>query len=174
MRTHLPQDIIPCPAAVNTICRDETCTKLHCEVCLRHTCPVCGKHYRVAIFAGDPKGCSTECIKVTNNDIEPFLPDHIKKDRERDAVDPGWRGRGGTVHEQFADGKSIQALVTLLRLVVHEGPLITRTDIKNWSARERDEVARWASMVHLAASDNDVTVPPKPKVLTEREVASAD
>lgn len=56
---------------------------------------------------------------------------------------------------------------TLLLLVQDEfpAPMPWLKDIISWSDETRDQVARWASAVHLAASDNDVPIPDMPAVL---------
>jgi predicted HAD superfamily Cof-like phosphohydrolase len=53
-------------------------------------------------------------------------------------------------------------LQDLLCLVVSTPPMLD--ELASWTQAERDAVAEWASLVHLAASDNDdVEVPPTPK-----------
>lgn len=54
------------------------------------------------------------------------------------------------------------ALQDLLSLVgVNVPPAI----ITKWNVRTYTQVEKWAAMMHLAASDNNVTPPPMPKVI---------
>ena len=52
----------------------------------------------------------------------------------------------------------------LLQLV---GTVRTIEQIESWSPEDRTAVIKWASAVHLDASDNDVEIPPKPACLSD-------
>ena len=55
-----------------------------------------------------------------------------------------------------------QVLSDLLLLV---GETVPVERMRKWSQKDREEVARWAGLVHLQASDNDVDVPERPAFL---------
>ena len=50
-----------------------------------------------------------------------------------------------------------------LRLVMEDAPPIEV--IKSWPRKVRKEVEKWAIMIHLDASDNDVEIPNIPSVI---------
>jgi hypothetical protein len=59
-----------------------------------------------------------------------------------------------------------EVLFDLLTLVWNEFPVsVALVTVEGWSERTRREVAEWVSAVHLCASDNDVDIPPRPRVL---------
>lgn len=55
-----------------------------------------------------------------------------------------------------------------LLLVV--GVTVSEETVKGWDIPTRRAVQEWASATHLAASDNEVTVPPRPAILDEAEL----
>ncbi len=58
---------------------------------------------------------------------------------------------------------SAETLQMMLELVdVKDIPLAL---IKTWSVKERDEVARWAAAIHLAAGDHNIKIPDIPDVV---------
>lgn len=59
---------------------------------------------------------------------------------------------------------SSQSLSDLLSLV---GVVRTADTVSRWNETDRRAAEKWASMEHLAASDNDVTVPAKPSFLQD-------
>lgn len=70
-----------CTEAVNPVCvikPKKKCEHLHCKDCKRHLCPVCKQHYRVMIFSESPEGCSTNCVKITHDDTQPWQPPGVR------------------------------------------------------------------------------------------------
>lgn len=73
---------LTCGEAVTEVCtfftrgdaKDPCGKRKHCGTCKKHLCPVCGGHYRMMIFAESETGCCNACVKITNNDTEPFYP----------------------------------------------------------------------------------------------------
>ena len=57
---------------------------------------------------------------------------------------------------------TVAQTVGILSLV---GVTVTATQAAEWSGRKRLEAVRWASAVHLSASDNDVEIPARPEFL---------
>jgi hypothetical protein len=53
----------------------------------------------------------------------------------------------------------------LRNLLLLVGVTVSEDQVDSWTLEERAEVERWASAVHLDASDNEVQVPPRPAVL---------
>jgi hypothetical protein len=56
----------------------------------------------------------------------------------------------------------LEIVEILLLCIGEEIPVKKR---RSWKQKQRNEVAEWASKLHLRASDNLVRVPPKPKFL---------
>lgn len=50
------------------------------------------------------------------------------------------------------------------------GVTVTEETVKGWDIPQRRAAQDWASATHLSASDNDVTVPPRPAFLDESEL----
>lgn len=47
---------------------------------------------------------------------------------------------------------------------------VSEAAVEGWTPEQRKQAEEWASATHLAASDNDVTVPPRPDFLAEAEL----
>lgn len=62
----------------------------------------------------------------------------------------------------------LRDLLLLVGVTVHEDT------VHGWTLAERAEAERWASATHLAASDNDVDVPPRPLFLQCRDGKHVD
>lgn len=60
----------------------------------------------------------------------------------------------------------------LLGLVMEQPP--TAEVVAGWTPEQAEEASYWAANAHLAASDNDVTVPPRPSFITSPHVTSPD
>lgn len=75
------------------------------------------------------------------------------------------------VAEVAADEMDIRATSDLISLVMDPAPSIDQ--IRTWSEDDIKAVDKWASCIHLSASDNDVEVPQKPQVIRtwERSVS---
>jgi energy-coupling factor transporter ATP-binding protein EcfA2 len=70
---------------------------------------------------------------------------------------------------------TVEQVETMLTLVLPEDKRPSAAAIAGWDQATRDEVAEWASAVHLRASDHDdVVVPPEPAVISAIEGPIAD
>ncbi len=86
-----------------------------------------------------------------------LLAEHWERKEAEDNM--GWRGDPGAT--------ITLDVLTLVRAEV-PGPELTHAEVENWSEEQRYAAVRWAGAVHLAASDNDVEVPPRPAFLEAR------
>jgi hypothetical protein len=60
----------------------------------------------------------------------------------------------------------VKTVLDLLSLVQDEFPAnVGPEEVRGWDQATRQQVLDWATAVHLVASDNDVEIPPMPKVL---------
>jgi hypothetical protein len=58
--------------------------------------------------------------------------------------------------------RNFELLINLLSLVGYQA---TAEAVGRWDDKDRQKVYEWAGLTHLAASDNDVDVPPRPDIL---------
>lgn len=70
---------------------------------------------------------------------------------------PRWKWRGKV--------PEARVLCDLLLMIDEDVPYLT---VYCWTNRQKVEVDKWASAVHFRASDNNVRVPVRPKVLGSR------
>ena len=75
------------------------------------------------------------------------------------------------VAEVAADEMDVRVTADLVGLVMSPAPTVD--DVRDWTEEQIREVDRWASLVHLSASDNDNEVPEKPAVLIAWEADHA-
>lgn len=47
---------------------------------------------------------------------------------------------------------------------------VSEAAVEGWTPEQRKQAEEWAAATHLSASDNDVTVPPRPEFLAEAEL----
>jgi hypothetical protein len=82
-----------------------------------------------------------------------------------DDEDSPMRQRSFGLDDIVGEVPSTEVLYDLLSLVMAQDSWPTVETIDSWTDLQKREAADWAGAVHLAASDNDVAVPPLPAVL---------
>lgn len=87
---------------------------------------------------------------------------HCSLDHYEEGVEGPWRQAQMDKAAAEAGPVTDQLLTDLLLRVCEPVPV---ERMRKWSQKDREEVARWAGLVHLQASDNDVDVPERPAFL---------
>lgn len=109
---------------------------------------------------------TSNLVKVLKEDFDLLASEAERGNRSPDLVDQ-MLPRAYVLARRLweAENREIPRTGVLRDLLLLVGVQVSKETIKRWSDHQKRKATEWASLVHLAASDNDVEIPNRPEFL---------